>query len=166
MHGREGHFHEYFHEFADFAVCPSRLCFFERTMSDTYIQIGTINNNTQDNHREMTVNVSKDADVSELIRAFMGDSKQQNNPKQNLTFPFIVPQKLEELGLYTLEEFQCMYREAVEGNAKTLASFLKKYHDLHVLDFEGKNKKQIFSTLQAFFPNQIKYEYNNFLSYF
>ena len=162
MHGREGHFHE----FADFAVCPSRLCFFERTMSDTYIQIGTINNNTQDNHREMTVNVSKDADVSELIRAFMGDSKQQNPPKQNLTFPFIVPQKLEELGLYTLEEFQCMYREAVEGNAKTLASFLKKYHDLYVLDFEGKNKKQIFNTLQAFFPNQIKYEYNNFLSYF
>ncbi len=135
-------------------------------MSDTYIQIGTINNNTQDNHREMTVNVSKDADVAELIRAFMGESKTQNPPKQNTIFPFIVSEKLEELGLYTLEEFQCMYREAVGGNAKTLATFLKKYRELKVLDFEGKNKKQIFTKLQDCFPDQISYDYNNFISYF
>lgn len=50
-------------------------------MSDTYIQIGTINNNTQDNHREMTVNVSKDADVAELIRAFMGEDSKPTKEK-------------------------------------------------------------------------------------
>ena len=82
------------------------------------------------------------------------------------TMPFIVSEKLEELGLYTLEEFQCLYREAVGGNAKTLASFLKKYHELKVLDFECKNKKQIFNKLQECFPDQIKYDYNNFISYY
>ena len=82
------------------------------------------------------------------------------------TMPFIVSEKLEELGLYTLEEFQCLYREAVGGNAKTLASFLKKYRELKVLDFDGKNKKQIFNKLQECFPDQIKYDYNNFISYY
>ena len=82
------------------------------------------------------------------------------------TMPFIVSEKLEELGLYTLEEFQSLYREAVGGNAKTLASFLKKYRELKVLDFEGKNKKQIFNKLQECFPDQIKYDYNNFISYY
>jgi hypothetical protein len=91
---------------------------------------------------------------------------QEVETKQNTNFPFIVSVKLEELGLYSLEEFHRLYREAVGGNAKTLASFLEKYRGLRALDFEGKNKKHIFTKLQECFPDQISYDYNNFISYF
>jgi len=32
--------------------------------------------------------------------------------------PFLVPDKLTELGLYSLEQFETMFREAVESDAK------------------------------------------------
>lgn len=127
---------------------------------------GTINYN--DHHKEFTISGAS-TNVSEIVRSFFSEDitpVQEVEPKQNTNFPFIVSVKLEELGLYSLEEFQCLYREAIGGNAKTLASFLKKYHELKVLDFEGKNKKQIFTKLQECFPDQISYDYNNFISYF
>ena len=124
--------------------------------------------NYYDHSKSLTINGAT-TNVSELVRSFFSEDitpVQEVEPKQNTVFPFIVSPKLEELGLYTLEEFQCMYREAVGGNAKTLAAFLKKYRELKVLDFEGKNKKQIFTKLQDCFPDQISYDYNNFISYF
>ena len=127
---------------------------------------GTINYN--DHHKEFTISGAS-TNVSEIVRSFFSEDitpVQEVETKQNTNFPFIVSAKLEELGLYSLEEFHCLYREAVGGNAKTLASFLKKYRELRVLDFEGKNKKQIFTKLQECFPDQISYDYNNFISYF
>ena len=109
---------------------------------------------------------SSDIAIIVLSNNSMGSKVGKTEGVSKQTMPFIVSPKLEELGLYTLEEFQCMYREAVGGNAKTLASFLKKYRELKVLDFEGKNKKQIFTKLQDCFPDLIKYEYTNFQSYF
>ena len=80
--------------------------------------------------------------------------------------PFLVPEKLTELGLYTLEKFETMFREAAESDAKTLAAFLKKYKQLGVLDFKGMDKKQIFARLQAYFPTMRQYSYRNFIAYF
>lgn len=81
-------------------------------------------------------------------------------------YPFVVPAKLAELNLYSMEEFEKMYREAASKEAPDLAQFLKQYKQLGVLDFGRLNKKQIFETLQAFFPNEIHYLYNNFIYYF
>lgn len=81
-------------------------------------------------------------------------------------YPFVVPAKLTELNLYSMAEFEKMYREAAAKEAPYLAQFLKQYKQLEVLDFGRLNKKQIFETLQAFFKNEIRYSYNNFISYF
>ena len=80
--------------------------------------------------------------------------------------PFLVPDKLTELGLYSLEQFETMFREAAESDAKTLAAFLKKYRQMGVLDFKGKDKKQIFAELRACFPTMKRYSYSNFIYYF
>ena len=80
--------------------------------------------------------------------------------------PFLVPEKLTELGLYSLEQFETMYREAAESDAKTLATFLKKYRQMGVLDFKGKDKKQIFAILRSSFPSMKQYSYRNFIEYF
>lgn len=80
--------------------------------------------------------------------------------------PFLVSEKLTELGLYTPEQFESMFREAAEGDAKTLALFLKKYRQMGVLDFKGKDKKQIFAILRSSFPSMKQYSYRNFIEYF
>ncbi len=80
--------------------------------------------------------------------------------------PFLVPDKLTELGLYSLEQFETMFREAAESDAKTLAAFLKKYRQMGVLDFKGYSKKQIFTYIRAYFPTMRKYGYDNFVAYF
>lgn len=80
--------------------------------------------------------------------------------------PFLVPDKLTDLGLYSLEQFEIMYREAAESDAKTLAAFLKRYHQMGVLDFNGKDKKQIFAILRSSFPSMKQYSYRNFIEYF
>ena len=80
--------------------------------------------------------------------------------------PFLVTEKLTEIGLYTPEQFENMFREAAESDAKTLAAFLKKYRQMGVLDFKGMDKKQIFVKLQESFPTMRRYSYNNFIYYF
>jgi len=81
-------------------------------------------------------------------------------------YPFVVPDKLAELNLYSMEEFESMYRAAAAKEAPDFVQFLKQYKQLGVLDFGRRNKKQIFETLQAFFPDEIHYLYNNFIYYF
>ena len=80
--------------------------------------------------------------------------------------PFLVTEKLAEIGLYTPEQFENMFREAAESDAKTLAAFLKKYRQMGVLDFKGMDKKQIFVKLQESFPTMRRYSYSNFIYYF
>ena len=82
------------------------------------------------------------------------------------TYPFVNSDKLAELGTYTIPEFESDYRKAAAGGAPKLAKFLKRYSGLHVLDFDDLDKKEIFSILQAFFPDEIKYGYTNFTIYF
>ena len=80
--------------------------------------------------------------------------------------PFLVPDKLDELRLYTPEQFADLFCHAAESDAKTLAAFLKKYYQLGVLDFQDKDKKQIFAELHMTFPSMRPYSYRNFTAYF
>ena len=80
--------------------------------------------------------------------------------------PFLVPDKLAELGTYTIEEFEALYHEAVKAGAPKLAKFLKHYRDLEVLDVKGFNKKQTFEELKAYFGDEIDYGYPNFAAYY
>lgn len=143
-------------------------------MSTNYINIGTINN---DHHREMTVNVPAGTNVSELVRAFFSNNAEDVqaeectdaknaavHPQQPL--PFFVSEKLQELELYTVEQFAMKYREAVEDDAHALAEFLHKYEKMGVLNFKGYDKKEIYTTLRDFFPTMKEYSYTNFIYYF
>lgn len=85
---------------------------------------------------------------------------------ERATCPFLVVEKLSELGLYTQEQFEVLFREAAEKDAKTFSLFLKKYRQLGVLNFRGYDKKQIFAILQASFPSMRQYTYRNFVEYF
>ena len=71
-----------------------------------------------------------------------------------------------ELNLYTMSEFEVMYRDAAKAGAPVFAKFLKQYQKLGVLDFGKLNKKEIFVKLTEFFPDEIQYLYNNFITYF
>ena len=86
--------------------------------------------------------------------------------KRAEAYPFVVAAKLAELDLYSLPEFEKMYRKAADDGAPVFAKFLKQYQKLSVLDFGVLNKKQIFAELLAFFPNEIRYNYRNFATYF
>ena len=88
------------------------------------------------------------------------------SPEADSLYPFVVPAKLAELKLYSMTEFEAMYREAASGGAPKLAQFLLQYKQLGVLDFGRRNKKEIFAVLKAFFPDEIHYLYNNFTTYF
>lgn len=93
-------------------------------------------------------------------------SARESKANAHTPYPFVVPDKLVVLNLYSLAEFEAMYREAAGKEAPDLALFLKQYQKLHVLDFGRLNKKQIFEVLQRFFADEIRYKYNNFIAYF
>lgn len=116
-------------------------------------------------HNNISMSASQ---LTDLVRSFMAEDVEPAQAEEVTpsNLPFLVVSKLQDLNLYSLQEFEGMYREAVEGDAKTLASFLKKYRDLQVLDFKDKNKKQIFAEIEDFFGDSITYKYPNFAAYF
>ena len=155
---------------ATLSIVPLICAFLGKIMGDTYIQIGTINNNTQDNHREMTINVTKDTNVAELVRSFMGgdttDISSETHSASKEFCPYICRDKLKEQGIYTLEEFEAMFARATKGNAPELAEFLKRYKEQGILDFMGHTKKQIYNTLRKHFHEMRDYTYTNFAAAF
>lgn len=102
--------------------------------------------------------VTEDVDYEEM-------TPRENKPQAE-HFPFVMADKLAELQLYTLPEFEKKYREAAGKEAPAFAKFLKQYRSLGILDFEDLDMKQIFAELKAFFPAEIKYKYRNFATYF
>lgn len=133
------------------------------TQNNTAIGTQIINKNyyystpapqAEDAHAEQSKPEPEDIQAEDVTQ------QEQNN------LPFLVPKKLEELNLYTLEQFADMYRKAAESDAKTFAMFLKKYRDLKVLDFQGYNKKEIFAAMRNFFPTMRQYSYDNFVAYY
>ena len=96
-----------------------------------------------------------------------GQMASQPTCTKTITYlPFLDAKKLEELGTYSILEFEAKYRKAASGDAKTFAAFLKKYQELKVFDFGERDKKQVFECLKEFFPDEIKYGYPNFAYYF
>lgn len=144
------------------------------------VYIGTVHNY---NHREMTVNVPAGTNVSDLARAFFDDRQPEDiqpeevknddtmcaknahvTPKQPL--PFLVPEKLAELGTYSITEFEKHYHNAVSAGAPKLTEFIKHYRNLQVLNTNGYNKKETFEELKAYFGDEMNFGYTNFAAYY
>ena len=130
-----------------------------------------------DHHKDFSVDVKSVEDAIQLMSAFMSDHKVENvtpskpTVAKNATvatnsLPFFIPEKLQALELYTIEQFEDMYRKAVESDAHTLADFLHKYEKLGIFDFRGYEKNDVFETLRNYFPTMKVYKYNNFVTYF
>ena len=86
--------------------------------------------------------------------------------EQNADCPFVVPEQLQALGTYSMQEFVQMYHHAAQTDAKVLSEFLKKYRDLKVLNLKNLNKKQIYAAINAAFPGEVKFGYRNFATYY
>lgn len=123
--------------------------------------------NYHDNHKEVTINTSG-ANPADLLRAALAEDIEpvQTEKETPSDLPFLVVSKLQELNLYSLQEFEGKYRKAVRSDAKTLASFIKKYSELEVLDIKDRNKKQIFEELKAYFGAELDFGYPNFAAYY
>lgn len=133
-------------------------------MSDTYIQIGTLNDHSQDHSKHVTIN-APGADISSLVRSFFAEDVepvQENKPTQREYCIYICREKLEEQGIYTLDEFEKMFANATKGTAPELAGFLKRYKEQGTLDFMGHSKRQIFDNIRAHYPEMREYDYPNF----
>lgn len=91
---------------------------------------------------------------------------QEVKTEQKQTLPFLVIDKLTELGTYSISEFEVLYHEAVKGGAPKLAKFIKHYRELKVLDTKDLNKKETFEQLKMFFGDELNYDYPNFTAYY
>ena len=80
--------------------------------------------------------------------------------------PFLVPDKLIELGTYSISEFVTLFHDAVKAGAPKLSQFIKHYRELEVLNTDGYNKKQTFEELKAFFGKEMNFGYPNFAAYY
>lgn len=122
------------------------------SMSNIIINHFHISGNYYDIHDNPSVSIGQDVPTS--ASSTNDASIEDVTPiVEHVLCPFVVKEKLTELGLYTPEQFESMFREAAESDAKTLATFLKKYRQMGVLDFNGKDKKQIFAILRSSFPS-------------
>ena len=133
------------------------------------IQGGIVNiNEYHDNSTEYNID-ARGKDLAEVLRACQTEDVspvQEVKTEQKQTLPFLVIDKLTELGTYSILEFEVLYHEAVKGGAPKLAKFIKHYRDLKVLDTKGLNKKETFEQLKTFFGDELNYDYPNFTAYY
>ena len=138
-------------------------------MSKNNIYIGTLNDNSQDHSKHVTVHVPAGTDVSSLVRTFFAEDVtpvQEEKPTAKKPLPFFVPEKLAALGTYTEEEFESKYHEAVQSGAPKLAKFIKHYIELEVFDTKDLNKKDTYEELKAYFGDELDFGYPNFAAYY
>ena len=79
---------------------------------------------------------------------------------------YLVPEKIAEIGICTMEQAEAELKAESEKDAKHFAAYLRKKEKAGIIYFHGDNKKQILASLQAHFPNMKRYTYNNFIAYF
>ena len=138
-------------------------------MSTTINNFGVLN--YYDHHKEYNID-ARGKDLASVLRACEAQDIQAEEvtpepaKQQGTDLPFLNLKKLEELGTYSIWEFEAKYRKAASGDAKNFAAFLKKYQELQVFDFGERDKKQVFECLKEFFSDEIKYGYPNFAYYF
>ena len=117
-----------------------------------------------------TVTFDKDMNMQVANVGNSKPSKETTAPQgtipKPISLPFFVPDKLIELGTYTVDEFETIYHKAVKEGAPVLAPFLKHYGELSVFHFKGYNKKQIYESLKAFFGDEMAFGYPNFVAYY
>ena len=91
---------------------------------------------------------------------------QDNKPAPAQLCPYIQVDKLNEIGVYTPEQFNELMAKEAKQSAPKFAEFLHKHQKTGYLHFGKDNKQQVFDTLRTFYPTMKGYKYNNFALYF
>ena len=150
-------------EFANFAVC---LClpvlFIAPIMSTTIFNIGKVNTI---NHNDITINTNADH-AADVLRTVMAEEVTDETVRDREYCPYIQPDKLKEVGVYTIEQFDQLVSREAEQPAPVFAKFLHKHEKSGYLRFEDQSKRQVFDTLHAYYPSMKDYSYGNFALYF
>lgn len=91
-------------------------------------------------------------------------TKKQELPKakEETLCPYIDGDALKCNGIYTIDQFQKMLKQACEQEAKVLVAFLIKHKEHGNLDFHGASRKAIYIQLRQCFPTMRTYSYQNF----
>ena len=91
-------------------------------MSNIIINHSHISGNYFDIHDNPSVSIGQDVPTS---ASSTNDASIEDIMPivEHAPCPFLVSDKLAELGLYSLEQFVTKFREAAESDAKTLAAF-------------------------------------------
>ena len=145
---------------------PSIYAFILLMSTNNYYNFGTISN---DHSKHVTVNVPAGTNVADIVRTFMADDVepvQEDTPQRREYCIYICREKLEEQGIYTLEEFEDMMANASKGIATDFAAFLKRYKAQGILNFMGHSKRKIFDYFRDHYPEMRAYEYPNFAAAF
>ena len=140
-------------------------------VAGNYIAEMTINNDIHDNHNcpiYAVPHVPNSSSVSPESNSGSSspapDNRQEKTPRNFC--PYLVPEKIAEMGIVTLEQAEAELAAESEKDARHFASYLRKKEKAGILYFHGDNKKQIHLTLQAHFPQMRRYSYNNFIAFF
>ena len=140
----------------------SQLKYTITTMEEKYQQINiatqNVNYGTINNYYGFSQPSSSSAEAPHTA--------QQEKPAPKEYCIYICREKLQEQGIYTLDEFELMTGNASKGTATDFAAFLKRYQAQGILNFMGHSKRQIFDNLRAHYPEMRAYEYPNFAAYF
>lgn len=123
-----------------------------------------------DNSTEYNID-ARGRDLASILRACNTEDIQAEEvttePMRNKEYcEYICRERLQEQGLYSLDEFEQMLANATKGIAPDLAAFLKRYKAQGVIDFMGHSKRQIFDNLRKHFPEMRNYDYPNFAAAF
>lgn len=127
--------------------------------------------NYKDNHREYNIHTTGN-NIADIIRQCEAEDIQaeeiatkQEQPTKGLC-PYIQVDRLNEMGVYTPEQFNQLLSEKTQMPAPDLAAFLRKHEKSGYLNYGTHNKRQVFDTLHAYYPDMKKYTYPNFCLYF
>ena len=119
--------------------------------------------------KTMTNNITNFGTINFYDNNNSQPKKQQSQQVEDVTpipLPFLVLDKLTELGTYTLEEFAEKYHKAVKAGAPQLAKFLRRYSELKVFNLDGYNKRDTYDELKSFFGEEMDFGYTNFTLYY
>ena len=133
------------------------------------------NSNVTINNSQLTAEPGEPVQLADLVQAGGEVTVQQETSVEDIeqvatdpqsALPFFVPEKLAELGTATAEEFDALYHSAVQAGAPKLATFIKHYRGLQVLNTKGYNKKKTYEQLKAYFGEELGFGYANFAAYY
>lgn len=137
--------------------------FFDKHMATNYIHIGTYNDNSQDHHREMTVNVPAGTNVTELVRAFFGNTAEDVQAEECTDAKNATVHTNDLFCRITQHAIDDNKAQAVEDDlrkacvdAPTLVKAIRINEALDYLDTQNLKSKELYEMLNNHFGLSFK----------